>query len=307
MPEYKEPRREPMIMPLVEQVERVLGNLKPSPGWFLGPEDLEREHNPQPDGSSGGSGRMGGDDSFNKVPFDSKHGPRSHGPLAGYRSFRYFDSSKPEYKLIPGRSIPHTANIWGVMIPQAVCDNQARELCFNRTGKWPSTLSATDTKEARNVLYQYFLVHFVVDRACDILEHVLKAATGRSYDLFLSDVLVPGRTRAPKTMATLGALSRHRRYHHAKSRGNAHHKQLGRHTAGPALPNGTIGATYAQLLSNLLSLAVRSIVSAPDDDVDRILGLNFLIGAEIPGMTKPDLVYKFSSSGPVVELPVHVW
>lgn len=306
MPEYKEPRREPMIIPLVEQVERVLGNLEPSPGWYVGPENLEGELDLEADTSSAGGG-SGGNDVVTKVPFDDKRGPRSRGPLAHYRSFRYFDSSKPEYTLIPGRAIPIAANIWGVMIPEAVCKNQARLLHFNRTGKWPSTLSATDTKEARDVLYQYFLVHFVVDRACDILENVLKDATGASYDLFLSDVLVPGRTKAPKTMATLGALSRHRMYHHAKSRDNAHQKQLGRHTAGPALPNGSIGATYAQLLSNLLSLAIRPFASAPDSDADRILGLNFLIGAEIPKMTKPDLFLKSSSSGSVVKLPVHVW
>jgi hypothetical protein len=305
MPEYNDPRHMPMIIPLVEQVERVLGNLEPQPGWFVGQE--EDEHAPEPETAMGGSGASGGDDEFSSLPFDSERGPRSRGPLGGYRSFRYFDPMQPEYHPIAGTRVPLHANVWGVMLPMAVCENEARQLQFNRTGKVSATPSTDDIEEARDVLHAYYLVHFVVDRACKIIEDLLTTATGTTYSLFLSDVFVRGRTKSPESAAMLGALSQYHRYHYAESQGNAHRGRPGRMTPPPRLPYRTVGATYAQLLSNMLALAVGAAHTTTGKEIERILGLNFLVGAEIPDMSKPDLHYKFSPDGPAVRLPVHVW
>ena len=313
MPEILEPRRHPMIIPLVAQVERVLGTLKPQPSWFYGTEDEpEPAHEPDFDGGdgSGGNNRKPPTTCFgepiDKPPFDSDRGARRHGPLGGYRSFRYFSPSQTEYKPVSGLAIPEDANIWGVMLPSAVVENQARLLHRSRTGSWPTMVRAVDTEEAREVLYQYYLVHFLVDRACEIIEKIIWTTVHIHYDLFLSNVLVPGRTSSPKTLAMLSALSHHRMYHHAKSRDSAHQRYLGRAQPAPTLPNGTVGATYAQILSNLLSLAMNAGSPAPNNP-DRILGLNFLVGAEIPSMATPDLHYKFDVDALPVKLPLHYW
>lgn len=314
MPEIREPRRHPMIIPLVEHVERVLGTLNPQPSWFYGPED-EHEPTPEPD-PDGGDGAGGNNrkppttcfgEPIDKPPFNSSRGARRHGPLGGYRSFRYFDPSRPEYKPTTGRAIPEAANIWGVILPNAVIENQARLLHRSRTGSWPKSLTASDTKEARDVLYQYYLVHFLVDRACEIIENIVETATGVRHDLFLSNTLVPGRTSSPQTLTMLSALSHHRMYHYAKSRDDAHQRHLGRVIPAPTLPSGTVGATYAQLLSNLLALALKAGSTTLGQDTERILGLNFLVGADIPTMAKPDLHYKFDIAAKPTKLPLHSW
>ena len=317
MSEIQEPRRHPMVIPLVDHVERVLGNLEPSPTWYYGPEDTEREPATEAAVESSSGGNSGGNnrvpprtlfgEPFDVPPFGGTSGPRRNGPLGGYRSFRYFDPTQPEHKLFTGRAVPDTANIWGVMLPMATIESLARLLHFNRAKTWPKTVSEVDKLEARGVLYEYFLVHFLVDRACDIIENILKAATGATYDLFLSDVFVPGRTKAPTTLAMLSSLSYHRVHHHATSRGMAHKKCFGRPTADPSLPCGTVGATYAQLLSDLLSIALHpgTLVNRPN--VERLLGLNFLIGADIPNMNTPDPYYKFPGGGRPIRLPIHVW
>jgi len=311
-----------MIIPLVEQVERVLENLKVHPSWFIDKESFEPEQEMSQEGSGGGGrGRkppkMSYGEPADRVPFD-----RGFGPVAGYRSFRYFDPTQPAATASPGQALSTSSNIWGVMIPHAVCENAARSLCFLRTGQFPTAVTKIDITEARDVLYQYFLVHFLVDRACNVIENVLERTSGTSYNLFSSNALVPGKTSSPQTLEKLGILSRHRMYHHGKTRDMAHHRihiraatnsiNIWRSSTGgrltePKLPDGTIGASYSQLLSNLISLAVHPHQSLVDQNSERILGLNFLIGAEIPAMEQPDLYYKFSTDTPAVLLPVHVW
>jgi hypothetical protein len=324
MAEYKEPRQYPMIIPLVEQVERVLENLEVNPSWFIDEESFE----PYPEtsqerstGDGGGGGRKPPKMSYgvpaDRVPFD-----RGSGPVAGYRSFRYFSPTHPAATATPGQALSNSSNIWGVMLPRRVCENLAHTLSFIRTGEFSIVLTEVDMKEARDVLYQYFLVHFLVDRACSIIENILEETSGTSYNLFLSKALVPGQTPSPQTLEKLGILSRHRMHHHAKTRGEAHHGihmktptksvniwkgSTGNRSTEPKLPDGTIGASYSQLLSNLISLAVNPQHSLANQNAERILGLNFLIGAEIPSMENPDLYYKFSTDAPAVLLPVHVW
>lgn len=65
-----------------------------------------------------------------------------------------------------------------------------------------------------------------------------------------------------------------------------------------------LGDHVERVLGNL-NLYPGTFTNRPN--VERLLGLNFLIGADIPNMNTPDPYYKFPGGGRPIHLPIHVW
>lgn len=276
------PKQKPdtAIFPLVDQSSRVLE--KPETTWkfFIGSDEFELR--PQRfrvmatgAASAGYHGHyMKTPTAFEKVLLDFDFGPAS-----GYRSFQYFDHHIPSFKPKPGEKIPADANIWGVLIPSEARENVARALWIIRRSQEPGKgdLGEFDLAEAAKVLYEYFAAHYLVDKACMILENLIFAVTGEIRDLFLSGInRIAGAGRA------LGLISYYRMWHGSNIRDYAHWGlvvnamspdtfRYNDQTTHTTVKRSDINRAYSQLLTDLL---------VQDSGTERIYGLHHLIGID---------------------------
>ena len=278
--EYSKQKPDTAIFPLVDQSSRVLEKPEVTSKFFIGGDEFELRPGRFRDAAKGaGAANYNGHymktpTAFEKAPLDFDFGPTS-----GYRSFQYSDYRLPRFKPKQGEKIPADANIWGVLIPSEARENVARALWIIREGREPNPgeLREYDLNEATEVLYEYFSAHYLVDKACMILEPLIFALTGETRDLFLAGVnRISGVGRA------LGIISHYRMWHRSKTRQLAHcglvinamssdtfrHNEYTTHTS---VGRGDIARAYSQLLTDLLM---------QDSGTERIYGLHHLIGID---------------------------
>lgn len=278
--EYSKQKPNTAIFPLVGQSSRVLEKPDTTSKYFIGGDEFELRPKRFRDEAEGAAAAdyhgnyMKTPTAFEKAPLDFDFGPAS-----GYRSFQYFDYRLPSFKPKQGEKIPADANIWGVLIPSEARENVARALWIIRESREPNPgeLGERDLNEATTVLYEYFAAHYLVDKACAILENIIFNLTGETRDLFLSDInRVSGADRA------LGIISHYRMWHRSKTRQLAHcglvinamssdtfrHNEYTTHTK---VGGGDIARAYSQLLTDLLM---------QDSGTERIFGLHYLVGID---------------------------
>ena len=278
--EYSKQKPDTAIFPLVDQSSRVLEKPEVTSKFFIGGDEFELRPGRFRDAAKGaGAANYNGHymktpTAFEKAPLDFDFGPTS-----GYRSFQYSDYRLPRFKPKQGEKIPADANIWGVLIPSEARENVARALWIIREGREPNPgeLREYDLNEASKVLYEYFAAHYLVDKACAILDSLIFALTGETRDLFLSGInRVSGADRA------LGIISHYRMWHRSKTRELAHcglvvnamssdtfrHNEYTTHTS---VGRGDIARAYSQLLTDLLM---------QDSGTERIYGLHYLVGID---------------------------
>ena len=278
--EYSKQKPNRAIFPLVGQSSRVLEKPDTTSKYFIGGDEFELRPKRFRDEAKGAAAAgyhgnyMKTPTAFEKAPLDFDFGPAS-----GYRSFQYFDYRLPSFKPKQGEKIPADANIWGVLIPSEARENVARALWIIREGREPTPgeLGERDLNEATTVLYEYFAAHYLVDKACAILETLIFNLTGETRDLFLSGInRVSGADRA------LGIIGHYRIWHRSKTRQLAHcglvinamssetfrHNEYTTHTK---VGGGDIARAYSQLLTDLLM---------QDSGTERIFGLHYLVGID---------------------------
>lgn len=317
MSEYNERERFPIRFPFVDEPGRVLEPSEHDDEWRLEPspyEEYEDEVEPQSEMKGSRSGFKGA--YVGKPPTGGQWPPFGPipdfgGRLPGYRSFRHFDPSRPEFKTVPGRVIPEDANLWGVIIPKEYVSTVARmtdALNAHRATNGPLRLtivsgrpskaapSTTSFKDAVDYVFAFHVPLFLLDRACAIMGDIHNFGTHRSNDLFV------------RNFQHVEKLAIHLCHRHAIKHGPGDSHlglafgfmspstfEFDRRSGLDKILGGTIGQAYTKVLTGLLTGDPRSTP---------MTGLNFLIGSEVPAMTTYDLYFKFKTS--VVQLPVHL-
>ena len=315
--EYSKQKPDTAIFPLVDQTSRVLEKPAVTSKFFIGSDEFELRPRRFRDEAKGAAAAayhghyMKTPTAFEKAPLDFDFGPAS-----GYRSFQYFDYRLPSFKPKQGEKIPADANIWGVLIPSEARENVARALWIIRESREPNPgeLGEYDLNEATKVLYEYFAAHYLVDKACMILEPLIFALTGETRDLFLSGInRISGAGRA------LGIISHYRMWHGSNTREYAHCGlvvnamssdtfRYNEYTTHTKVNGSDIARAYSQLITDLLM---------QDSGTERIYGLHHLIGIEHLDFHKnPSLLEDFNNSenlthwlpnGSPEKLPCFVW
>jgi hypothetical protein len=288
MVERKEPERFPITIPLVPEPDFVLIGEPEEVEWDLVPskvEEYDDEHEPELETKLVGQPP--------KIPTRTGW-PPSHplpdypGRLPGYVSFRYFDDSKVDYKVVRGRPIPRDANIWGVLIPEEYLSATAQAIKMIGSGtkslkvvrhrQAPWKISAVEREVALSIIFAFHQPLFLLDRACKILESVIQTNFNprglliQNIDVVRADVI---------------ALCCHHAMNHSVSQAKAKsyvdlYKKVGWKTD----LTSSIGQTYTRVLTGLLTGV---------NHVEPKTGLNFLIGSDIPDMKEYDYYFKFPS------------
>ena len=315
--EYSKQKPDTIIFPLVDEISRVLEKPVVTSKFLIGADEFELRPQRFRDDAKGAvaadyhGNYMKTPTAFEKAPLDFDFGPAS-----GYRSFQYFDYRLPNFEPKPGEAIPTDANIWGVLIPSDARENVARALWIIRESREPNPgeLQEYDLDEATKVLYEYFAAHYLVDKACMILESLKFAITGDARDLFLS-----GINQISNARRLLGIISHYRMWNQSTTRKWAHCGlvvnamsadtfRYNEYTTQTTVNNGDIKRAYSQLLTDLLMR---------DSGTERIYGLHNLVGAdksyyrENPSIDKnfensENLTHRLPN-GSNQELPCIVW
>ena len=326
MTEYHERERFPIRFPFVEEPWRVLEHNPRPKEWDLVPlphEEYETEHEPQLEtkrSASGGSGAFIG-----KPPTSDPwppHGPIPNvgGQLPGYRSFRYYDPSKPTYKVVKGTSIPSDANFWGVLIPEeylssvtyflkAIRKHRASGGALGLTAvrSQPAKFAVTrkELDVAREYVYSFHVPLFLLDRACDIAEKILEVGTRHPHDLFIRNFGFVEREAAilcHRHAARFGPRGEPDLIGLTRGFMSANTFTYDKRTGVEKVLGGSIGQAYSRVLTGLVTGSAQST---------SITGLNFLIGSDIPKMETYDLFFKFPNGvekfpNDVTKLPLHI-
>jgi len=315
--EYSKQKPDTAIFPLVDQSSRVLEKPETTSKFFIGGDEFELRPRRFRDDAKGAVAAdyhghyMKTPTAFEKTPLDFDFGPAS-----GYRSFQYFDYRLPSFKPKQGEKIPADANIWGVLIPSEARENVARALWIIRESREPNPgeLGDYDLNEATKVLYEYFAAHYLVDKACMILESLEFAITGDARDLFLS-----GINQISSARRLLGIISHYRMWNQSTTRNWAHCGlvvnamssdtfRYNEYTTNTTVNGNGIARTYSQLLTDLLM---------KDPGTQRIYGLHHIVGAdesyyrENPSITEnfknsENLTHRYPN-GSREKLPCFVW
>ena len=318
MSKYERPEPFPIKFPFIENPSRAIELERMPYEWDLSPS--EETNNLEVEAKRSLTGYNGG---FIGKPPHSTDWPPSQ-PLPGfdgrvplYRSFRYFDVSKPEFKPDAGNPLPPHANFWGILVPEEYLEALAgaikslrhygsgvrgvrgvHELVVVSRQPAKRSVSKMDIELAKKYIYEFHVPLFLLDRACDTMNQILGLSTGRKHETFFSNFTV---------VQHLVAVLCHR---HAALHGPQNQEELfglsfaymsqetffiDRRNGKEKVFGGSIGQAYSRVLTGLLT---------GDGAKEPITGLNFLVGGDIPKMRNFDLYFKFGTK--VIPLPLHI-